>query len=95
MRYRLNRGGDSQLNRAFHTVAMRRLAPGPPDPETPRPRDPETQAYAARTTEEGKTPREIKRCLKRHRTGASGRLDCRAAAYVFERRRSWVRPLDS
>lgn len=55
VRYRLNRGGDRQLNRALHTVAMSRLA-----------RDAETQAYAARRTEEGKTPREIKRCLKRH-----------------------------
>lgn len=55
MRYRLNRGGDRQLNPALHTVAMSRLA-----------RDPETQAYAARRTEEGKTPGESKRCLKRH-----------------------------
>jgi hypothetical protein len=52
---RLNRGGDRQLNRALHTVALSRLA-----------RDPETQAYAARRTNDGKTPREIKRCLKRH-----------------------------
>jgi hypothetical protein len=29
-------------------------------------RDPETQAYAARRTAEGKSAREIKRCLKRH-----------------------------
>ncbi len=55
VRYRLNRGGDRQLNRALHTVALSRLAC-----------DPQTQAYAARRTEEGKTPREIKRCLKRH-----------------------------
>jgi transposase len=55
VRYRLNRGGDRQLNRALHTIVLSRLA-----------RDPETQAYAARRAEEGKTPREIKRCLKRH-----------------------------
>jgi hypothetical protein len=28
--------------------------------------DPETRAYAERRKAEGKTPREIKRCLKRH-----------------------------
>ena len=28
--------------------------------------DPETQAYAERRKAEGKTPREIKRCLKRY-----------------------------
>jgi transposase len=55
VRYRLNRGGDRQLNRALHTAVLSRLRSHP-----------ETQAYAARRTEEGKTPREIKRCLKRH-----------------------------
>jgi transposase len=54
-RHRLNRAGDRQLNRALHTVVISRLR-----------RDPETQAYAARRTAEGKSPREIKRCLKRH-----------------------------
>ena len=55
VRYRLNRGGDRQLNRALHTAVLSRLQ-----------RHPETRAYAARRTEEGKTLREIKRCLKRH-----------------------------
>jgi transposase len=55
IRYRLNRGGDRQLNRALHTIALSRLACHP-----------ETQRYAARRAREGKTPREIKRCLKRH-----------------------------
>jgi transposase len=55
VRYRLNRGGDRQLNRALHTIALSRLA-----------HHPETQRYAARRTAEGKTPRETKRCLKRH-----------------------------
>ncbi len=53
-RYRLNRAGDRQLNRALHTVALSRLRIHQP-----------TKTYAARRTQEGKTPREIKRCLKR------------------------------
>jgi transposase len=53
-RYRLSRAGDRQLNRALHTVALSRLRIHQP-----------TQAYAARRTTEGKSPREIKRCLKR------------------------------
>jgi len=55
VRYRLNRGGDRQLNRALHTVVLSRLS-----------HHEETMAYAARRTAEGRTPREIKRCLKRH-----------------------------
>ena len=55
VRHRLNRGGDRQLNRALHTIALSRLA-----------HHPETKHYAARRTAEGKTPREIRRCLKRH-----------------------------
>jgi transposase len=54
VRYRLNRGGDRQLNRALHTIVLVRLRA-----------DDKTRAYAARRTAEGKTPREIKRCLKR------------------------------
>lgn len=55
IRYRLNRGGDRQLNRALHTIVLSRLAHHQP-----------TRAYAARRTAEGKSPREIKRCLKRY-----------------------------
>ncbi len=55
VRHRLNRGGDRQLNRALHTVVLSRLA-----------YHEETKAYADRRLAEGKTPREIKRCLKRH-----------------------------
>jgi transposase len=55
VRYRLNRAGDRQLNRALHTIVLSRLT-----------HDPETRAYARRREAEGKTPREIKRCLKRH-----------------------------
>jgi len=54
-RHRLNRGGDRQLNRALHTITLSRLSCHP-----------ETQAYATRRLAEGKTPREIRRCLKRH-----------------------------
>ena len=54
-RYRLNRGGDRQLNRALHTIAITRAR-----------HDPETRAYLARKQAEGKTKREAIRCLKRH-----------------------------
>jgi len=55
VRYRLNRSGDRQLNRALHTVALVRLH-----------YDPATHAYAARRRAEGKTSQEIRRCLKRY-----------------------------
>jgi transposase len=55
IRHRLNRGGDRALNRAIHTIALVRMRS--------RPR---TRAYLARRTAEGKTPREIRRCLKRY-----------------------------
>ena len=54
VRHRLNRSGDRQLNRALHTVALSRLQ-----------HHEETQTYAARRTSEGKSSRDIKRCLKR------------------------------
>ena len=53
-RHRLNRSGDRQLNRALHTVALSRLRIHEP-----------TKAYAARRTQDGKSARDIKRCLKR------------------------------
>ena len=55
VRYRLNRAGDRQLNRALHTVTLSRLQ-----------HDPRTRAYADRRRAHGKTDREIKRCLKRY-----------------------------
>jgi transposase len=55
VRHRLNRSGDRQLNRALHTIVLSRLV-----------HHSETRAYAARRSAEGKTSREIKRCLKRH-----------------------------
>lgn len=54
VRYRLNRSGDRQLNRALHVIVVSRLM-----------HDEQTKVYAARRTAKGKTPREIKRCLKR------------------------------
>jgi hypothetical protein len=54
-RHRLNRCGDRQLNRALHVVALSRLR-----------YDPATRAYAERRRSEGRTDREIKRCLKRY-----------------------------
>lgn len=53
-RHRLNRAGDRQLNRALHTVVLTRLKFDEP-----------TKTYATRRTQEGKSAREIKRCLKR------------------------------
>ena len=55
IRHRLNRGGDRQANPAPSTIAMTRLA-----------HDPHTKAYAARRTAEGKTRKEIIRCLNRY-----------------------------
>jgi transposase len=54
VRYRLNRGGDRQLNRALHTIVMLREAWHEP-----------TKRYVARRTAQGKSPREIRRCLAR------------------------------
>ena len=54
-RHRLNRRGDRQLNRALHTIAVTRSRYCP-----------HTQAYIAKRTAQGKTPREAQRCLKRY-----------------------------
>jgi transposase len=54
-RHRLNRSGDRQLNWALHTIALTRLK-----------HDPATRAYAERRRKEGKTDRDIRRCLKRY-----------------------------
>ena len=54
-RHRLNRYGDRQLNRALHTVVRIRIQYQAP-----------TRDYVARRTAEGKTSREIKRCLTRY-----------------------------
>ena len=54
-RHRINRSGDRQLNRALHTIAVNRMRI-----------DPTTQNYVTRRLAEGKTEREIRRCLKRY-----------------------------
>ena len=55
MRHRLNRSGNRQANHALWRMATARLIT-----------DAETRAYAARRTSEGKSRREIVRCLKRY-----------------------------
>jgi transposase len=54
-RHRLNWGGDRQANSALHLIAVVRLRYCP-----------RTRAYAARRTAEGRSKREILRCLKRY-----------------------------
>ena len=54
-RHRLNRGGNRQANAALYRVAVTRMRCHPP-----------TLAYVQRRTTEGKSPREIRRCLKRY-----------------------------
>jgi transposase len=54
VRHRLNRGGDRQLNRALHTIVLIRQSWHEP-----------TRCYVARRIAEGKSEREIRRCLKR------------------------------
>jgi len=53
--HRLDRGGDRQLNRALHTIAITRAS-----------HDPATKEYLARKRAEGKTDKGALRCLKRH-----------------------------
>lgn len=57
VRHRLNRSGDRALNRAVHTIALTRMRSCP-----------RTRAYVARRTANGKSPREIRRCIKRYIT---------------------------
>jgi len=54
-RHRLNRGGDRQANSALYHVVMSRLR-----------WDKATQEYMARRIKEGRTKREVIRCLKRY-----------------------------
>ena len=55
VRHRLNRGGDRQANSALWRIVFTRMHS-----------DPRTRAYVARRTVEGKTTKEIMRCLKRY-----------------------------
>jgi transposase len=53
-RHRLNRGGDRHLNWALHVIALQRVH-----------HHAETAAYYRRLIDNGKTPKEAKRCVKR------------------------------
>src|SRR4030095_6494033 len=55
VRVRLHRSGDRQLNQALHLIVLTRLR-----------YDPATGAYAQRRRAQGKTNREIRRCLVRY-----------------------------
>jgi transposase len=55
VRHRLNRGGDRQGNSALWLIANNRMI-----------HDPQTRDYVARRTAEGKSSKEIRRCLMRH-----------------------------
>lgn len=54
-RHRLNRGGDRRLNQALHMATISRMT-----------HDPAIRAYVERRRTEGKTTKEIRRCLKRY-----------------------------
>lgn len=56
-RHRLNRGGDRQLNKALHTIAVNRMRHHQP-----------TRDYTARRQSQGRTTPEIRRCIKRYLT---------------------------
>ena len=55
VRHRLNRGGNREANRALYMICLARMR-----------RDLRTQEYVSRRTQEGKSKREIIRCLKRY-----------------------------
>ena len=55
VRHRLNRHGNRDANRALYVIAVCRMS-----------RDERTRAYVAKRTAEGKTKKEIIRCLKRY-----------------------------
>jgi transposase len=55
VRHRLNRRGNRDANRALHVIAVCRMS-----------RDERTRRYVAKRTAEGKTKKEIIRCLKRY-----------------------------
>ena len=54
-RYRLDRGGNRNLNHTIHIIALSRIR-----------HDPRTALYIAKQRQQGKTQREAMRCLKRH-----------------------------
>lgn len=75
-RHRLNRGGDRRLNRALHMATITRMT-----------HDPDTRAYVERRRTEGRTTKEIRRCLiggvsgaRPDRTSDRGSRSCRGMA---------------
>ncbi|MFC5150066.1 transposase [Streptomyces aureoversilis] len=52
-KHRLNRGSDRQLNRAMHTISLIRMWPNRA-----------TKTYVTRRVGEGKSSRDVQRCLK-------------------------------
>jgi transposase len=68
VRHRLNRHGDRDANRALYVIALCRMS-----------HHKRTRTYVARRTEEGKTKKEIIRCLKRY----IAREVYRILAYLF------------
>ena len=55
VRHRINRSGDRRVNRALHMAVVTRMR-----------MDPTTRAYVERRTAQGRTLKEIRRCLKRY-----------------------------
>ena len=55
IRHRLNRGGDRQANNALWVIALSRMASDQP-----------TKDYVERRTKQGKSKKDIIRCLKRY-----------------------------
>jgi transposase len=55
VRHRLNRGGDRKLNKALHMIALSRMT-----------FDPETRKYVEKRQSEGRSTKEIRRCVKRY-----------------------------
>ena len=76
-RHRLNRLGDRQLNRAIHIIAVTRMRCHQP-----------TQAYVQRRRAEGKTDREIRRCIKRYLARHLYRPSPMAASATLDKHRS-------
>jgi len=81
VRHRLNRGGDRQLNRTLHTVVMIRQR-----------FHQATMTYTTRRTVEGKSQREIRRCLKRAVARQLYRLLERMAALPADRWQAEAQP---
>lgn len=55
VRHRLNRGGDRSLNSALHMIAVSKMT-----------HDADTRKYVDKRRAEGRTTREIRRCIKRY-----------------------------